>query len=94
MLRKPTKHSIKVFVICCLLTAVLLGLEVHVGKDTGASAVAIAILQHLINEAGLTSVHGCILIYQQLVYLNLSCYNYFQKVLLVVLWNYCSNRKK
>lgn len=61
MLRKPIKHGIKVFVICCSLTGVLLGFEIYVVKKTAASAVALAILGHLINEAGLMSIWGCIL---------------------------------
>jgi hypothetical protein len=43
------------------LTAVLLGFEVYVGKETGASDAAIASVKCLINGAGPTSVLGQIL---------------------------------
>ena len=33
--KKPIKHGLKVFAICCAVTAVLLGFEVYCGKDTG-----------------------------------------------------------
>ena len=32
---KPIKHGIKVFAICCSMSAVLLGFKVYVGKDEG-----------------------------------------------------------
>jgi len=43
MPRKPIKHGIKVFTICCSVTAVLLGFEIYAGKENGASAAVIAI---------------------------------------------------
>ncbi len=45
LLKKPIKHGLKVFAICCAVTAVLFGFEVYCGKDTGVSATAIAIVE-------------------------------------------------
>jgi hypothetical protein len=59
--KKPIKHGLKVFAICCAVTAVLLGLEVYCGKDTGLSATAIAIVECLIVQAELTGTCGRIL---------------------------------
>jgi hypothetical protein len=50
MPRKPIKHGIKVFAICCSITVVLLGFEVYVGKET--------IVERLINESGLSLARG------------------------------------
>jgi hypothetical protein len=52
--KKPIKHGLKVFAICCAVTAVLLGFEVYSGKDTGVTATAIAIVKRLIVQAELT----------------------------------------
>ena len=60
MLWKPIRHGIKVFVICCSLTGVLLWFEIYFVKKTAASAVALAIVKNLIIETGLMSIWGCI----------------------------------
>lgn len=49
------KHRIKVFAICCSVTAVLFESEVYTGKDTGTAATAIAIVERLIVQSKLTS---------------------------------------
>jgi hypothetical protein len=56
--KKPIKHGLKVFAICCAVTAVLLGFEVYCGKDTGVTATAIAIVERLIVQAELTGARG------------------------------------
>ena len=55
------KHGIKVFAICCSVTAVLLGFEIYTGKENGASAAAIAIVDRLIHKSGLSTARGRIL---------------------------------
>jgi hypothetical protein len=55
MPHKPIKQGFKVFAICCAASAVLLGYEASTGKDESASAAAIAIMERLILDAGLTT---------------------------------------
>lgn len=52
--KKPIKHVLKVFAICCAITAVLL-------KHTGVSVTAIAIVERLIVQAEISCACGCIL---------------------------------
>jgi hypothetical protein len=59
--RKPIKHGIKVFAICCSITAVLLGFEIYTRKENGGSAAAITIIERLIHKSGLTKARGRIL---------------------------------
>ena len=40
---KPIKHGIKVFAICCSMSAVLLGFKVYVGKEDGLDGTALGI---------------------------------------------------
>ena len=50
MTRKPIKHGIKVFAICCAYTAVLLGFEVYCGAmmddvDGSTDAVVVRVIE-------------------------------------------------
>ena len=58
---KPIKHGIKVFAICCSMSAVLLGFKVYVGKEDGLDGTALGICVQLILESGLGNVKGRVL---------------------------------
>ena len=58
---KPIKNGIKVFAVCCAVTAILLGFEVYVGAEDETESVAIGIVKRLIEGEGLMAVQGCIL---------------------------------
>lgn len=64
MKAKPIKHGIKVFVVCCALSAVMADFEIFVGKeaaDKTADTSALGICDRLITRAGLTQRRGRIL---------------------------------
>lgn len=61
MPQKPILHGIKVFAICCAASAVLLGFEVYVGKESDLDGTAIAIIDQLILQAGLNTARGRVL---------------------------------
>ncbi len=55
MPKKPIKHGIKVFAVCCTFTAVLLGFEVYLGsEDSMSDHSAIGVVERLVETAGLT----------------------------------------
>ena len=58
--KKPIKHGIKVFAICCAVTAYLLGFEVYLGKEFTRSVEsnALNIVERLIVEADLVRARG------------------------------------
>lgn len=55
---KPIKHGIKVFCICCGLTAVIMGFKVYVSKLDNEDHTAKEIVEKLIQSAGLTDCRG------------------------------------
>jgi len=55
---KPIKHGIKVFTICCAVSAVLLGFKIYVGKEDDADNTALGICDQLCVDAGLTGQKG------------------------------------
>ncbi len=62
MPKKPIKHGIKVFAVCCTFTAVLLGFEVYLGsEDSMSDQSAIGVVERLVETAGLTKTRGRIL---------------------------------
>ena len=52
MPRKPIKHGIKVFAVCCSYTGVLLGFEVYCGSSAveGTDNSAVAVVDQLLNK--------------------------------------------
>ena len=58
---KPIKHGIKVFAICCALSAVLIGFEIYVGKEDDSDGSALATCDRLIVKANLHHAKGRIL---------------------------------
>jgi hypothetical protein len=59
---KPIKHGIKVFCLCCAVSAVLLAFEVYVGKDDESKDnLALAVCDRLVDDAGLTTNRGRVL---------------------------------
>ena len=62
MPKKPIKHGIKVFALCCAYTGYLLGFEVYLGKDTETNEnSALQVVDRLINKADLIHLKGRIL---------------------------------
>ena len=61
MPKKPTKHGLKVFAICCSVSAVLVGFKVYVGKEDDLDGTACAICTQLIIDAGVSTAKGCVL---------------------------------
>ncbi len=62
--KKPIKHGIKVFAVCCAYTAVLLGFEIYVGLENSSDPsynTATAVVKRLIEDANLNSSRGRIL---------------------------------
>ena len=55
---KPIKHGIKMFDICCALSAILLGFKVYVGQEEDSNYIDLGIYGELVKEAGTTSVRG------------------------------------
>ncbi len=58
MPKKPIKHGIKVFAVCCAYTAVLLGFEFYVETDTVDDGMALGVVKRLIEGTGLTDNCG------------------------------------
>ena len=51
---KPIKHGIKVFCLCCAVTAVMLAFKVYCGKDNNKTDnTMVDICERLIHKAGL-----------------------------------------
>ena len=62
MPKKPIKHGIKVFALCCAYTGYLLNFEVYLGKDTDTNEnTALHVVDRLINKANLIHLKGRIL---------------------------------
>ena len=56
MPKKPIKHGIKVFALCCAYTGYLLGYEVYLGKDTETNEnSALHVVDRLITNADLVT---------------------------------------
>ena len=55
---KPIKHGIKVFVLCCAVSAVWLGYKIYLGKEDGVDGSALTIVDQLITDADLTKHRG------------------------------------
>ena len=55
---KPIKHGLKVFVLCCTVSAVWLGYKIYLGKEDTGDGSALAIVDELITEAELTQHKG------------------------------------
>ena len=51
---KPIKHGIKVFALCCVVSAVILAFKVYVGKEDDSDGFAAAVCDELCVDAGLT----------------------------------------
>lgn len=58
---KPIKHGIKVFCLCCAVSAVLLLFKVYVGKEEEDDNTALGVCEQLIQDASLTDVRGRVL---------------------------------
>ena len=62
MPKKPIKHGIKVFALCCAYTGYLLGYEVYLGKDTETNEnSALAVVDRLLVNADLVTAKGRVL---------------------------------
>jgi len=55
------KHGIKVFALCCKLSAVILSFKVYVGKEDTSDGSAVGVCNHLIKDAGLAEQRGRVL---------------------------------
>ena len=51
MSAKPIKHGIKVFALCCALSAVILLFKVYVGKEDTSDGSTVGVCNHLIKDA-------------------------------------------
>ena len=58
MPRKPIKHGLKVFAVCCAYTAFLLAFEVYSGTNADDDNTALAVICCLLQKAYLLEVHG------------------------------------
>ena len=59
---KPIKHGIKVFAVCCAISAVILAFEVFVGKeDEDRDNTALGVCDQLVKDVELTSARGRVL---------------------------------
>ena len=59
---KPIKHGIKVFCLCCAVSAALLSFEIYVGKENeNRDNSALAVCDRLVSSAGLTANRGRVL---------------------------------
>lgn len=56
--RKPIKHGIKVFAVCCAYSGVMLGFEVYCGSDTDEDNSALAVVDRLLQKNHLTTARG------------------------------------
>ena len=50
---KPIKHGIKVFALCCALSAGILSFKVYVGKEDDSDGTAVGVCNDLVVDAGL-----------------------------------------
>ena len=56
---KPIKHGIKVFCLCCAVSAVLLSFEIYVGKEAeNQDNSALAVCDRLVTSTGLIENRG------------------------------------
>jgi len=53
MPKKPIKHGIKVFAMCCAATGYLYGFEVYTGKEYTTDGSAVGVITRLIESARL-----------------------------------------
>jgi len=59
---KPIKHGIKVFCLCCAVSAVLLSFDIYVGKEIETrDNSALAVYDRLVTSTGLTTNRGRVL---------------------------------
>jgi hypothetical protein len=58
MPRKPIKHGIKVFAVCCAYSGVMLGFEVYCGADENTDNSALAIIDRLLIKNNLHTARG------------------------------------
>ena len=58
---KPVEHGIKVYALCCALSAVVIAFFVYVGKEDNLDGSAVAVCNELVVEAGLTGARGRVL---------------------------------
>ena len=58
MLAKPIKQGIKVFVVCCSMSAVWIGFKVYTGASPNEDESALSICDKLIEETCLTGQKG------------------------------------
>jgi hypothetical protein len=58
MPRKPIKHGIKVFAVCCAYSGVMLGFEVYCGADENTDSSALAIIDRLLTKNNLDTARG------------------------------------
>ena len=61
MLAKPIKHGIKVFVLCCAVSALILAFKVYVEKEDDSNISVAAVCDELCVDAGLTHQWGRVL---------------------------------
>ena len=54
MFTKPIKHDIKVFALCCAMSAVLLGFFEYCGKEEEVDGDTVNICDQLVPEVGIT----------------------------------------
>ena len=70
MSTKPIKHGIKVFAICCAISAILLVFKVYVGQYNDYDNTALGICDDLVKEAGVTKSRGRTLYTQKLLHID------------------------
>jgi len=58
---KPIKHGIKVFVLCCAFSAIILSFKVYVGKYDDSDGTSIGVCDKLVKDAKLTGARGRVL---------------------------------
>ena len=62
MMAKPIKHGVKVYMICCAASSIMLAFEIYVGREgDDKDGSALAICDRLITAAGLAVHRGCVL---------------------------------
>ncbi len=77
--KKPIKHLIKVFAVCCYFNAILLGFEISVGNEPMDDNKALELVKRLIKDVDLTAVWGrklytdnwCTSIFMTTLFLNM-----------------------
>ena len=58
---KPIKHRLKVYALCCAVSAVLLVYQVYVGKEDDMDNSTVAICHRLCKQSGITGEQCCVL---------------------------------